>query len=455
MTLNDTISTTEKYLSQPTITKVKVMKNDTIDLGPATLCVELVPENFFFSPNKSTSLSDLFRDNYMKGLVETLDDNPKSVAKLAYLLFVMSRLETGNSDGLNPNLVDIVLEFYRYININNLTMQNIMKRLGKKLCVLMNIRIKNESLCHELDLRWLGSFPSVPDERSYMCLRVKSDFFHFNSLMDWAPVSADTSALYPQNPDTARKGFIFLEFSESNFIDEDSENVMQISMTSSKVIVTQIAGIYEKIPTANSICVSHEDTNKCIYKCKLKTLQSIAKCLPQSWVLHLSESFSAMFCAYQMVDKYRQDRSLVDDQLKDISSAYEISKRCLSKCPEVCVAKIISHRLLELSPLVPTDRSFFICVDTFIYPLFQESLAMDMKSFLSTLGGNLNFYIGASFIALIHVLMFHFRYLIEILVHKLKKNPTGNESTPKHDSWSSGNENDRRLSEVVVIPGHP
>jgi len=52
-------------------------------------------------------------------------------------------------------------------------------------------------------------------------------------------------------------------------------------------------------------------------------------------------------------------------------------------------------------------------IPSFVHPLFTEDLKMDFNGFLSALGGNFSLWVGASFIAVAHLVIFIIRAIID------------------------------------------
>ncbi len=136
------------------------------------------------------------------------------------------------------------------------------------------------------------------------------------------------------------------------------------------------------------------DGNKfdCITNCFIKAVWKECKCVPLAAVHYDTPVYDKQFCVFN------------NNSDTCVSNMPFVINKCRNQCSQLCVNTFTSFTVMEI-PTPTNTTSVRLLTDSFIYPIFFETLQMQPRQFLAQLGGNLSFWIGASFLALLHIVV--------------------------------------------------
>lgn len=121
------------------------------------------------------------------------------------------------------------------------------------------------------------------------------------------------------------------------------------------------------------------------------------------------------------------------ENCSQITKTYRPFPECSKVCTRNCEYKIYGYSVNNAPINEANKTTVILLADPFVYPFYEEYLLIEARQFLGTLGGNLSFWFGASFLVLLHVLVFLIRIPIELVKNRPHKSTvisTGNLTTP-------------------------
>jgi len=86
---------------------------------------------------------------------------------------------------------------------------------------------------------------------------------------------------------------------------------------------------------------------------------------------------------------------------------------CAKNCLRDCETRLLSLYAIPYEVVNNTGTILSVAVDPFLYPYVEEFELIDLRQYLGSLGGNLSLWLGASFIVLLHLVVFILKILIQ------------------------------------------
>ncbi len=239
-----------------------------------------------------------------------------------------------------------------------------------------------------------------------LCINAKgSGMFHFTSTHTHSGLIYSPKHLYfdgyePKYP------IVLLDFDKS-FGARNMDYTLSSTQTMNARSRSLISGLYKSDSLKRKPCGMDISFRECEIHCKGEMIRNRCKCAPVSYShnIHLNES---------VCGSYATDTSSVDS-LKvpfvtegncDNLTLYGLGDVCAQNCHESCETLLFVHTVTTL----PTNQNQlgyrYLAIEslmTFQFPEIIEFLSMGRKDLITSLGGNLSLWLGASFLALIHI----------------------------------------------------
>lgn len=413
-TVYEVYETFKYYQTEPTVSKIRMKTELPMNLSALKLCLEyhlwdLKPFNDNWTVYNKT---DLFR--YLNSLNMTNLQFEK-VESEKLLEATAKQLNIGKNQlfFIASSLVSMITESelhqtdqatcfnatYYFLKIFPQALLNasgLVREIGAQLWAQMQLSIVNfqgkaegkkmANFSGNL-VTWHGSESVL--QKTQSCFNVTSDLLSFGSIYDSIQITFNPSEVFLPIPLSIR-----LHFGHNYEIVLDSENVIMVDTLYKSQVAVTVDAQYNARSSRNYQC-SNEliSASECVKICTIKLIYSLFDCVPLHSVFVLENNL--MIC-WQMEGFHNIIKPALLNHLKN-----ECSKRCHPPCKRrrLIFEKHIGDQLLNISMLN-------INIASFIFPVFEDVSAMTSKQLLSQLGGNLSLWLGASFLVLLHVLIF-------------------------------------------------
>lgn len=479
MTIYDVTNTIATFVAQPTSSTFRILKNGTITLQDPTVCLELDVPSLSLSLNISNKIEVAkFLNSYVQvdDIVEflrksnpydeqlikpTIDDfvyksssaydtSTKNsslmtlISLTTMMLTNMIRADQAISNRLGPetlkwgllnsstpessrNSIAMVNRFYTEKNVS---FYSLMKTICSLLCRQMNFKVfvhrsaVEDSTayihypCSEEECFWLGMFG--PAQINVLCV-IASDrkAFEFSRPMDSNTISFDATPAYKL---PFHVHFFLIDF-KGNFGNKNLD-LLLLSYGKQKSVMVQIDGYFKALNLARNPC-GHETFFSCSTKCKNDFTSKWCGCTPLSDFNLRKASRESAICGAER-DKNPNDLYIYNSSNPDcrnMSLRGITAQFCNSKCPEDCETQLISYSFQEsLTSFAIWQNLTYLQmgVRKYAFPYVVEYETLGLKELVARFGGNLSLYLGASFIALIHIMLFLAKVPLEYSKYKRK-----------------------------------
>lgn len=431
-TCSDIIATVTFFASFPTGTKMTQINNDTLDLGEPTLCVgvELNAENFSHFDLDQMMVSIKSADNltgYIQRNTSALNvDQTNLLVRLVFATIEAEEHVIGPSKTHNGTSAH-VLPYFKYPNpllpklaklIANLnvSIRNLTTLLGAHLCHRIKLQIHfqeyaednyvnviKDQICIPETIVWLGVTPQN-SETTQLCLKVPNRFFKLKNNQDIVTISWWREMI--------EDSLEFSEFGSLGFNEDEvhlhsSENIMYIPFFYGITVGISLTGQYSKINRSTTPC-SSQLKSRCLMGCRYSFIRRNCGCVA---VFDDSNGSNLSRCGTFNFDNEASEFvagfNLSNRLCLQIKVKYQPNPDCESRCFSPCNYKVFSYYYLQGKPVTRRgDTRVVLFADRFSFHEIKEISLMNYRQLLGLIGGTLSFYLGASFVVLIHICVF-------------------------------------------------
>lgn len=441
MTIQQTVKLVEVFLTEPTVTSTKILKNETISFPDIVVCLN---QPFYLELPFETDLK----------VIQNLLAN---VSKQDYQMLING---TGIPE-LNSELVKLIFEIFRSITLAEIqfsfqqgptkpywspySFTNIQSRRAAVDLVFSHLKAKNISLetlskvaavhlCKllRLNVTLLATLPlsnkfinmNVCTSQSIasftvlgICVRLNENV-QFNSPLDTLFITVEPQAIFIDSRNLIK---IYLDLSGrsmyASFLNKG--NVLSVDYNHTKVVSAHVLGHYKTQDLRRAHCSNDLRKYDCEISCYGYTVVDVCNCWsiaaasmkPKTIPLCLEN-----FIAYEndtepfLIPQYR-------NCLHDLKFPLQLCrKECLPEC-EYQQVLFMTESSFENS-LDKNSTSLNISVTDFVYPLLVESLSKDWQTLLNEFGGNIGLWLGGSLVASVHLPIFFAKRLLQTLLSK-------------------------------------
>lgn len=441
LTIFDVYQTVETFLQYPTSTKITLINNDSLNLGEPTLCMDVKLVNFTALP---------YDPNILNKTAEWLSTNEESLLNstfthagdlLIQLIANTIQVEQGVLGGQiaqngNPKLI---LPHFQYssnllplvtANIANLNFSigKLAKRVAAYLCRRIKLKIhfydysgdddiyfdRKDDVCLPELMLWLGVTSENP-QKTILCVKLPNKFFRFGSSSDYLTIKFYEDSLRSNEELVSdEEQSATLDFSGTQVRLKSVENSLWIPVYNGQTIGLYVIGKYERLNLSKSPC-SSGTKSQCLLRCRHNYIRSECGCTPV-----FDEKNSIITCGNFYLNP-SPDRifvpgfNLTNPACLKIKMKFQPDSECESKCYSPCLYQILSYYYMPgKNASAGKGSRMAIFVDSFSFHEFKEILLISSKQLLGSIGGSLSLYLGASFVVLIHIIVF---WLSELFSH--------------------------------------
>lgn len=395
-TVTDTVM---QYQSGKTLSKVTVQSRNRITFPSPTLCVELKIasiEEFqedieidtiedFLAIYNNMSLGDLSRLSLL------IQSTLKAIVDVVKLENAVTTNETVVANQSKSILTDQLIK-------SDLNLSQLIKVVGSIVCNQMKIFTSTTSQpnrtnpCVPENILWLGPTP-FDVSRNHLCLNLS----HPNWLQfDFAVTKTSTLEMAIADPNVS----VTLDFNNNRLFSRETQNVLQIPVGNWTRVGLSIDGHYKNI-YKRYVCARTTPFTDCYGYCLADYLLNLCNCWPVSW-MGLPRTRAHQIKAEEC--DYGSRNGTTSACYLALANKTAALSTCQLTCTEKCEFDIIGLKQKNVAVQDSTVVSLFD--QSHILLTFEEFLAISDKQFISYLGGSLSIYIGASFIALLHAIVF-------------------------------------------------
>lgn len=387
----EVIETFKVFRSSPTVTKLQMISETPSNISSMKLCLSYKFEELKPQGLNVSSSSDLL--NLLAGTNSSQTTN-FTEAQLLYIAanlfsFITEEELFGNST-IPYQLAFHYVSFLLPDGRNDVA--QLAKVTGSLLWCAMNLRILYSSdhlefkpkICSDTEtISWFGTDTNL--HKSQLCLKVPSDFLVFHSRFTTVIVKFDFSEIFYDTNDVLQTKLAMLHLGPSLLISGDTENVEMIAIGYKAFLSVKHQGHYVARSSSSSPCYNGE--------------ASVVDCQ-----LHCSaQAFYDNFGFWPLYTAYLTNRTDLIPKSSERNGSL-VQQQCKNRCFPQCERKIYSAEQVVFGYQKSTELRIILA--SFIHPKFIEIEAISTKQFLAQLGGNLSLWIGASFLVLLHVIIF-------------------------------------------------
>lgn len=298
--------------------------------------------------------------------------------------------------------------------------------LGELLCNWMNVSLvttrlghstspEDKVFCGRSDINWVGAMPLEPSDADFICFQLPESLFNFSLRTDVSSIRFQRDLLYGKNHDQQLSAF--LDFSPDRVMLPRSQNLLVIPIDTRQAFSVQIVSVYKRMGK----CSSEHSYSGCTLDCRNQLIADACGCAP----LQQYRGKIKRVCGFY---DFSNDTELSSDKIPGYSDSVKcklirlsakaggdsLLNSCFTQCKSYCDFTVISYRYNDISrdthyrnnPTNLNETYLSINVDVFSYSIIEELPFYGPKQLLSSLGGNLSLYVGASFLVLIHIFIY-------------------------------------------------
>lgn len=421
------------FLSNPTSTRLSIMNNASIAFEP-TLCVPFSTHFENVNEMSNESVSKLLTDTWPQlsariNSTEIIISTDSLMKVLSLSLAVVNSNSRAQYLGsfrsakynynyswafvrLQPRATNNwILEGYNQVKSaadwfrrNNVKMEDLMRISGALLCrfSLIFFEFSSDSVgqnhtCLINEISWVGLQPLYPFA-DFFCLPFPSRYFIYNASSDVTTLTVQLPPSFqPQAPPV-----ITMDLSGDPVISLRTKNILRISMNSHLTVQIQISAKYKQINHLDNSCTRNNAQPVCLISCIQEYIEKWCHCSP---VPKLKKVQSGQPECH--VESFARSKSENSTNCRQLQTNFQITELCFPKSVKQCEYYVVFFTYLPMLPTnLPNTSSVHFFVDTFDYAVSEEFYLVSFKQFLSSLGGNLSLYLGASFLAIFHAFYF-------------------------------------------------
>jgi len=239
--------------------------------------------------------------------------------------------------------------------------------------------------CDQIPVSWIGHQPTT--NAFSFCFMLNSTVLHFKCTVCGPTLTYQINSmnLLPS------RGFVM--FGSEPCLNTFSSNFIEITPNSFNTFYFRLDQTYKLQTRDQNTCQLDGHKFDCVAKCFIDTIWQQCQCKPLLAAFYsLTEKCDRHFCAFNT----SSDSCMTNKPIN--------MSMCEERCKQMCLNTFISFSLRD-APIADNITSMRLRTDSFIYPIFSETWQIQPKQFLAQLGGNLSFWIGASFLALLHIVV--------------------------------------------------
>lgn len=453
LTFRDIHKSIQLYMEQPTSTRFSSLTNDSITLDSPLVCSssDFTQLNISFDETNTTELKkflakfqsisniDDFAADYINS---SLDDDSKE--SMMYLLsMVITNIVRLEQFVLIPNK-QLNLGFYppsKHVELNGSTVNgaiihnffaNRMKNYTKVMwltCKFLCLKTKLKSTRMKVDFVtgdydfftespcdncfWLGFYNRTGF--GYICTLFRlREAFTLTKPFDSMIISLSPYEILRKNTTSVIIGAYALLGFQNSFGHRSIDDLM-IRYGQETAVAMQILGHYQTVSTWHKPCGSSSYFS-CVAFCQTELLIKYCNCSPLFSSM-LANTHRHLINCGSLDTKY----SSVGTQIKLSACKDRISRievdNCDLNCPESCTTALTTYTHVPFrrkSNFINETTLLEIYVIQFSYPKVIEFLTMSLEDLIVRFAGNLSLWLGASFIALIHICVFLLKIPCEV-----------------------------------------
>lgn len=424
LTFWDVYETVSTFIKTPTGTKIYFVHNNSLELGTPTMCVNFDAKQMNYGALNRLSDTEFLQfltqfNHYVTRWNKSNLEQHNNVSQFLYLstnlITEIIKIEHMLKEG------DYNLSNWTFLTLTWLSKLEIQLRefgyfIGALLCTQMHMMIfqntkelnktwvtqTEEDYCLPERITWLGSFPEMTG-KDHVCVQLPARFFQLTDTQTTTILQWNHEFLY-KNGNFEREGdFISIDFSSSPLRLQSTENLLWIPPYTDYVVGTYVMSSHSRLNTRLSPCSTFQKDD-CLMKCRNEFIQNNCECSPTFDLPNhgLKKCGSILKRSTVLLSALRNNSECSKIKAKFIPDPI-CEAECLSPCKNVVLA---FYFLQGTADLAFNWSRVEIFADRFSFCVLTEIQLLTAKQFLAQLGGNLSFYLGASFLVLIHICSF-------------------------------------------------
>lgn len=406
LTTMDVMSSIRTYQSGATVTSLKVKAQVPVELSGLKICILWKIQNLATANTTEDDLAELIkhlRENSTRNLTEFTTEVKSDLRRLNLDQIVSANIPTAlvakiTQFELVTGKAEVAFKLFSKLFPQAETQfQSIVKEIAMAHWSLMNLTVINEPISKSTEINhqkpksfvtWLGA---ALDDHIQSCFEIDEDILKFYDRTSRVIVTFSHGKVFI---DQVKLAFYL---GPSPLVGLEAENLFFPPIGYQQSLSIRQVGHYLTKPNNEM-------------KCSLEGI-SFSACQFHSFTQALNNRYN---CS-PMISSFLNVPPLPLCQHNRLTDYWSHANRRPIKSYE-CL-KSCERRLFIVDNYIQSNSQnrteLKIDLASFVYPQFDEHLAMDFPIFLSRLGGNLSLWLGSSFIVLLHSAIFFIRIPFE------------------------------------------
>lgn len=440
MSIQQTITLTELYLSEPTSTSTTIYKNASISFPDAVLCVNqpFVHELLFETDLKviQALLESIINKEFQ--LLGNNSEIPILNGELLKLIFEVFRsislaeiefaLETESSGIIwapfsidNIKIKNAAIDYvFTYIKSRNISFEKLSKVTAVNICNLLDLSVSMNRLTPNMEyLEQVFNVCRLDAVSSLtvagLCFSLQRNISYLTPV-DALVVSASTELLFPN---TVSYGALHLDLIGRPMYTPmfNRGNVIDVTFGYTKYVTAYIQGYYKLPNLKRAACSKTLRQYECVITCL--GYAELDACGCWSFFTSFVKPTDILLCMENMTFSSNETGLFKIPQYSQCHKKLKFDvNSCVTNCLPDCNYQQVTFltNSNEKSTSNNTNSTYLsISVADFIYPLFVENLSKDWQCLLNEFGGNIGLWLGGSLLAIIHLPFFLVKFFIGII----------------------------------------
>lgn len=382
ITIADVYDTIMNYSSGATTTKLRMDYDKPFQMKFATICL-----SFHIDEVNSHELNEFNFESIVNS-----NFSAKSFIALINQLFgeMEAELEIAGFERFQSFIPN------QQVNLN----EDLIKTLGAYMWQSMDFKFEISEIPLPTEIRpwkvdkdqisWFG--PSPLENFSILCVKFE-DPINFKTRVTHMRSSFDFSKFFGDENLNFRVGLPMLFFEPDLMFSPDLENAIGNKVGQTIEASGRRLGRYKMISSSHAPCSKENSQINCRLKCAAERIFSQCGCWPLFSVFFLSNQADKNIC---------QNLNQVNSCKSRLPSSEDV---CIHKCFPPCDRQIYSFSYDNI-PSGSNITQYLLSIESFIYPTLEEIRAVNARQLMAQLGGNLSLWLGASFIVLLHIVIY-------------------------------------------------
>lgn len=446
LTITDVVESIRSFSSNPTVTKMRLINEFPFNINEMNLCALYRSKDLksfglnisrptdiktFLSAFNDSNVTDFVNANlnFIRkslnnhlAIVDQYDSDGVVDAKFPKLIYLSSVLISSlmrDELFLNPDEksdltwgyspydkgLEESVEILRYFYLsNNFPMNRLMRIVPAAMWCLMGLQvnhgIRDDMItmhnCAEELVSWFGYVSTGFNIKLCTKIRPEMGVYQNSESFEATAITLKVRNVFVDNYGTD----LYLHVGPDIVMHPQMENVVLMTLMEWKWVYIKVLGFYKSQASPKEPCSDQVSTINCFFRAATEFVLQNCGCVPL-FSSFLDRKFRNLSC----------DEVNGTDHTSKVwcgNSKAQVLRTLKTNCQLPCARKVYNFEtaVFPTSNITDGTSALVLAVNSYVYPQFEEVSSTSTKQFLAQLGGNLSLWLGASFLVLVHMLVF-------------------------------------------------